>query len=133
MRRSISVFFLTLFILSCTTLAEKVRLSKFDQTSEAYERTLKRSQYGPAQGFVDPAFRNEKIDFETYKNVKIVDFGVARVNISEDRLKVEQDVALQYFLLDRNILKTINYRQVWRFDETKGDWFLHTPFPSFDH
>ena len=131
MRRSLSVLLLTLLILSCATLGEKVRLSKFDQTAEAYERTLKRSLYGSAQSFIDPAFRDDSIDYDTYKNVKVVDFGVTHVSISDDRLKVEQDVALQYFLLDRNIVKTIQYKQVWRYDEVKGDWFLHTPLPTF--
>ncbi len=131
MFRSLCFLFLVPLIFSCTGIAERVRMSKFDQATEAYERTIKRSQYGAVQSFIEPSLRNEKIDFETYKNVRVVDFGVAHVTISEDRLKVEQDVALQYFLLDRNIVKTINYKQVWHFDEEKGNWFLHTPLPTF--
>ena len=119
------------FVFSCAGLSERVRLSKFDQTTEAYVTALKRSQYGPAQSFIAPSFRNEEIDFETYKNVKIVDFGVVHVTISDDRFRVEQDVVLQYFLLDRNIVKTRKYKQVWYFDEEKGNWFLHTPLPAF--
>lgn len=132
MQRLFSLWLLIPLLLSCTTIGDRVRLSKFDQTAQAYETAVKRSQFGPAQQFVDPFFRKTKIDYDTYKNVKIVDFGVTHVTVSDDRLKVEQDVVLQYFLLDQNILKTSKYKQIWRYNETKGNWFLHTPLPSFD-
>ena len=118
-------------LFSCGGLAEKVRLSQFDTTFEVYDITLRRSQFHAVQDFIEPAYRGEDVAFETYKNIKVVDFMVTHINVSEDYLTVDQVVQLQYFLLDRNILKTIEYRQTWRFDEQKERWLLHTPLPDF--
>jgi len=125
------LFLVVPLFFSCASLAEKVRLSQFDTTFEVYDITLRRSQFHAVQDFIDPAYRGEDVAFETYKNIKVVNFMVTHVNISEDYLTVDQVVQLQYFLLDRNILKTIEYRQTWRFDEQKERWLLHTPLPDF--
>ena len=131
MYRIFPLFLLVPMLLSCAGLAEKVRLSQFDTTFEVYDITLRRSQFHAVQNFIDPAYRDEDVAYETYKNIKVVDFTVTHVNVSEDCLTVDQVVQLQYFLLDRNILKTIEYRQTWRFDEQNETWLLHTPLPNF--
>jgi len=129
-RRLLLFLFVPVFF-SCAGLAEKVRLSQFDTTFEVYDITLRRSQFHAVQNFIDPVYRDENITYETYKNIKVVDFTVTHVKVSEDCLNVDQVVRLQYFLLDRNILKTIEYRQTWRFDEQEEKWLLHTPLPTF--
>ena len=131
MNRLLCFFLLIPAILSCATVTEKLRLSKFDKTHEAYETTMKGSHYGAALGYIDPSLRNEKLDFDALDNVKIVDYKTTYIKVSEDRFKIEQEVSLQYFLLDRNIVKTIQYREVWLFNEVQGKWWLHTPLPSF--
>jgi len=131
MYRIFPLFLLVPMLLSCAGLAEKVRLSEFDTTFEIYDITLRRSQFHAVQNFIDPAYRDQDLNFDTYKNVKVVDFTVTHVKVSEDRFNVDQAVQLQYFLLDRNILKTIEYRQTWRFDEQKKKWLLQTPLPNF--
>lgn len=133
MHRLLCFFLLIPALLSCAGVAERVRLAKFDSTFEVYDITLRRSQFRAAADFIDPAVRDEKIDYKIYDNIKVVDFKVTHLKVSEDRFNVEQVVALQYFLLDRNVLKTIEYRQLWNFDEAKGVWLLRTPLPTFDH
>lgn len=117
------------FIVSCATLAEKSRMEKFELRADNYRLALLRQDYRLAAAFVDPERIKQPIDFDRYKELKIVSYDVVHTQTADDGNTVEQQIALQYFNLRRNVVKSIDYRQVWEYIDAKHNWFLKTNLP----
>jgi hypothetical protein len=115
-------------LVSCATISEKSRMDRFSDISESYRFALLRADYRLASSFVDPPERNT-IDPNHLKEIKIVDYKPNRVNLSEDKSQIKQDIELQYFLLGRNVLRSVQYQQVWQYQEIGNMWLLKTDLP----
>lgn len=123
--------YLVFVCFSCATLAEKGRMEKFDKIVEAYEHALHDSDFRAAAEFIDPAYRKTDIDYDGLKNFKVVDVKATDLKVSEDGFKVEREVEWQYFRLNRNILHTVQQRQVWDYHEADKVWLMETGLPDF--
>jgi hypothetical protein len=121
----------SIVLMGCATLAINSRMDKFNTTVKAYEHALLRSDFSAASRFLDPALQPNNKNFRRYSNVKIVRYSVKNITVSEDSHVVRQDVMLQYFFLDRNILHTTSSREVWRYREKNKVWLLQTALPDF--
>jgi hypothetical protein len=132
MRALKGAFFCALVILmGCASISEKGRMNDFGTLSQKYERALLLSDFRSASKFLDPAAHKGGVDYRPYGNVKIADYRVTNITVSEDYSEVTQNVELQYFLLDRNILRTLPYKEIWRYDKTNKVWLLQTGLPNF--
>lgn len=120
-----------LMILSCASLAGKNRLSQFEEVARRYKWSLESSEYQMAAKFMDPAVKRPAVDYDRYANIKIARYKITNIEVSDDRLSIEQDVEMHYFLLDRNVLKTIKDHQVWHYKDTDNVWMLQTGLPIF--
>lgn len=118
-----------LLIVSCATLAEKSRMEKFEQRADDYRLALLRQDYRLAAAFVDPDRIKQPIDFDRYKELKIVSYDIVHTQTAVDGNTIEQQIALQYFHLRRNVVKSIDYRPVWEYLDAKKNWFLKTNLP----
>lgn len=132
MRRfQIPIILIVLTVTACASIASKGRMKKFGRISEAYEFSLLDSDYRGATMFIDPSVMKRPLDQKFYKNIKIVEYKITHMDVSADQLKIEQDVELQYFLLNSNRLRFTRHHQVWRYNETDQLWQLHTVLPKF--
>ena len=118
-------------LISCTTLSVKARMEKFGRIAEAYEFSLLNSDYLMAARFIEPSAQQEPFNESYYKNIKIVEYKITHMEVSDDRYRVTQDVELQYFLLNNNRLRTIRYHQLWRYNEAQAVWLLYSSLPKF--
>lgn len=125
------LLFFILLLTGCAAIAGKSRMEDFTTTAKRYERALLMSDFSSAYKFLDPSLQKPDMDFRPYANVKLARYLVTAIKVSQDHTEVLQDVQLEYFLLNRNILRTIPYRQEWRYDETRKAWMLHTGLPVF--
>lgn len=115
-------------LVSCAAISEKSRMDRFSDISENYKFALLRADYHLASNFVDPSERNT-IDPNRMKEIKIVDYKPNRINLSEDKSQIKQDIELQYFLMGRNLLRSLQYQQVWQYQEESKMWLLKTDLP----
>jgi hypothetical protein len=115
----------------CATLADKSRLEKFGLISESFERALRTSDYTGAAKYIDPSAAVPKADFQKLRDFRIVEYKVTRIHVSEDKQEINQEVDLQYFRLNGNILHRAPYSQTWRFLPDKEVWMLQTGLPEF--
>jgi len=131
-KKNFLLFLSLLFIVSCATLAEKSRMEKFEQRADDYRLALLRQDYRLAAAFVDPDRIKQPIDLDRYKELKIVSYDVVHTQTAGDGNTVEQQIALQYFHLRRNVVKSLDYSQVWEYIDEKNNWFLKTnpPLPK---
>jgi hypothetical protein len=118
-------------VAGCATLAENSRMEKFSLIAKAYERALRMSDYSKAVKFLDPSASISTPDFDKMKNFKIVEYKPTQIDVSENKEEITQDVELQYFRLNSNILHTAHYAQTWRFQPEGKIWLLQTGLPDF--
>lgn len=122
-----------MLLVGCTGLAGKNRLNKFGEISKSYEQALEMSEYRKALKYLKISKGASPPGLNRLSNVKIVRYKVTQIDVSEDKRSIEQDVELEYFLLDRNVVKTANDHQVWKYEDEGNVWMLQTGLPVFDH
>jgi hypothetical protein len=120
---------LFLVVMACTTFAEKSRMESFNDTARIYRWALLNGDYKKAARYIDPEAKDNAATYDTYQNIKIVDYKVTDSSIADDHHRIEQEVELQYYLLDRNVLKTAQSRQVWQYQLEQKTWALETGLP----
>lgn len=118
-------------LVACASFSTKKRMERLDETIKAFEHALLRSNFmSAAQYMKDPdAIPTDSQGFN--KNVKIVNFKPVRRSVSDDSCEVDRVVEIQFFYMDRNILKTAIYKQQWRYQEEGKCWVLDSGFPEF--
>jgi hypothetical protein len=127
--RTLSIPLTLMLLLLLTGCAGKNRIHKFSEISKSYQRALEMSDYRLASKYVDPSGGRPAPDVRRYANIQIVRYTIININVSEDKQSIEQDVELQYYLLDQNRLKTAKDQQVWRYKEEDKVWVLQTGLP----
>ena len=130
---SMRSFLIVLIVLvtGCAGLAAQQRMEQLSQMTKSYERALKMSDYRKASHFCSASQQDKPtVNFEYYANIKIVRYKVTSHHVSADHLSAEQDVELQYYWLDQNILKTKIHHQVWHYDRQRKAWLLQTGLPD---
>lgn len=131
MKKLVTLAILTCALLAgCAAMAEKSRLESYSQIVDAYEHALRMSDYNAAVQFLDPSASTARVDLNKMKDIKIVEYKVTRVDMSENSMEITQDVELQYFRLNSNILRTAHDPQIWRFQQEGNVWLLQTGLPD---
>jgi hypothetical protein len=113
-------------------MIDKVKMDKFADTSKGYGEALLWGHFEAANLYRQPALaENDKPNFEKLKNIKVAQYDIRDVSVSDDGLKIEQDAEITYFHRNKMILKTLRDLQVWEFDAKDRRWYLKTQLPEF--
>lgn len=120
-----------IFIFGCAGISQKSRIDQFESMSEEYSQALRRSEFKTAFQFLDPAIRESHMEDTRYSKVRVVQHLAKHIKISPDAKEIREDVELQYYFIDRNVLHTSNYQELWRYSETNHVWLLQTALPIF--
>ena len=126
--------FLVAFFLvfGCASVLDKVKMNKFADISKSYAEALLWGHFEAANLYREPEIaKQEKPDFEMLKNIKVAQYDVKELNVSDDGLRVDQQAEITYFHRDKMILKTLQDQQVWEFDTGDRRWYLMTRLPEF--
>ena len=116
----------------CASMIDKVNMNKFTDTSKGYGEALLWGHFEAANLYRQPALaENDKPDFEKLKNIKVAQYDIKDMSVSDDGLKIEQDAEITYFHRNKMILKTLRDIQVWEFDAKDRRWYLKTQLPEF--
>ena len=131
--RHVTVFLCVVFLLfGCASVFDSVKMNKFTDTSRSYGETLVWSRFETANLYRKPELaEKEKPDFEWLKNIKVTQYDIKELSVSEDSLRVVQEVEIAYYHRDKMIVKTLRDQQVWEFDTRDRRWYLVTRLPEF--
>jgi len=130
--KNMIIAFLICLPLGCASISEQAKMEAYDRTMDAYQTTMRLSDYNAACKYVDPAETVRKDCLQQYEKVKIVSYDVRGVNVTEDKLEVTQTVEVEYFFVDRYVVKKIEYEQTWRYMKEMASWLLQTGPPHFE-
>lgn len=118
-------------LVACASFSTKKKMERLDETVKMFEHALMRSNFMSAVQFLEDTEAMPQNYHDLKKTIKIVNFKPIRVSVSDDNLEVDRDVEIQFFRMDRNILKSIMYRQQWRYQEDIKKWRLTSTLPEF--
>ena len=126
------VLFAVLLVIGCGPLGSQVRMDKFTDVSKSYGEALLWGHYEAANLYRKPALADhDKPDFEKLKNIKVAQYDIKDMNVSDDGLRIDQEAEITYFRRDKMILKTLRDQQIWEFDRRDRHWYLTTRLPEF--
>lgn len=119
-------------MVGCASVIDKVKLNKFADTSKSYGEALLWGHFEAANLFRKPELaENEKPNFEKLKNIKVAQYDIKDMNVSDDGSRIEQAAEITYYHRNKMILKTLRDKQVWEFSAKDGRWYLTTQLPDF--
>ncbi|MBC2712951.1 MAG: hypothetical protein HGJ94_18745 [Desulfosarcina sp.] len=128
----IAAAFLLLLTMGCAAISEQAKMEEYGRTMDSYETAMRLSDFNAACQYVDPSEMGRKDCLKRYENLKIVSYDVLGVNVAEDKQEVTQTIEVEYYFLDRYVVKKIQYEQSWRYKEALEKWMLQTAPPFFE-
>ncbi len=134
MKKNIIYVLLSIFLMmGCSTISLKSKMAKFEMISDYYRVSMIRSDFGAAYQLLDPSvIKKKKIDRLKYKNIKVNEYEVKNVIMSDNKLEIIQIVQIEYYLLNQLIVRTIQDDQLWKYNEEKKTWLLFSGPPDFN-
>jgi len=118
--------------LGCAALSEKYKMEEYGRTLDTYETAMRVSSFNAVCQYVDPTVMSRQDCMQCYDNVKIANYNVLSAEVSEDQNEVDLTVEASYFLLNRYVVKEIQFEQSWHYQEASKRWMLKTSPPKFD-
>lgn len=124
--------FLILLLAGCTGISSVSRLDLFDDMERSYRLALRDSDFKAAANLLDPEGKAGPIDYDKYNAIKVVRYKTTKIEPSDDKLEIRQEVEIQYYRQSHPVVKIVQDDQLWRYRPLKKMWLLQTGLPVFD-
>jgi hypothetical protein len=115
----------------CAIMADKGIMEEYGSTMDTYETAMQMSDFNTICQNIDPAVMSRTQCMQRFDNLKIVSYDVFAVNVAKDQRQVDMAVEVQYFFLDRYVVKKLQFDQTWRYSEELKRWMLTEGPPEF--
>jgi len=120
-----------LLLMGCSTVSVKSKMTKFETLTDNYRISLLRSEFDVIYQVLDPSVvKKIKIDLLKYKNLRVSEYEVKNIIVSDNKLEIIQIVHIEYYLLNQLIVRTIQDDQLWKYNEEKKTWLLFSGPPN---
>ena len=119
-------------LVGCASVRGAFRLEKFEDVSSTYGKAIRWKRYDVAKHFIksrEPDRVEPKV--EELNKIRVTSYEVLNRIISEDKLRVEQTVRIEYHYTDRPIQRSLVDTQLWEYDEIQETWYLESGLPDF--
>jgi len=119
-----------LTLVGCASITEINQKDQFQKTSRSYEQALRWGDWVTASSVLGS--ESKELDYraiEDLKQIKVTSYEVNQMKLSEDKLRVQQTVEIQYYHNRRMVEKTLIDKQVWEYIEE--GWRLVSGLPKF--
>lgn len=111
---------------------------QFDKSVKGFNRMLRWQEAETAgMTYMDPGLRDaylKSADTIRRKGVTITDYRILTTECLPDKSTGDVVAEFDYYILPSNRVKTITYRQYWRYQEVNGrkEWRLKSGLPEFE-
>ena len=131
--RLVGAWSLGLLLAGCSTVVKDQRAIGLVAATSAYQSAMRWGYFDTAYGYVHPDLRKDKEIPPTFKDLRVTNYEVVQPALVTDATQKEaaQVVAIDYLHEDRQVVKTITDRQVWRYDPKLASWWLASGLPEF--
>jgi hypothetical protein len=131
--RRLILWSLGLLLAACSTVQSDKRALALQAATTAYESAMRWGYFETAYGYLHPDLRAGKDLPAVLKNLRVTGYEVVQPPVVTDKGQAEatQIVNIDYLYEDRQVVKSITDRQVWRYDPRLGTWWLNSGLPRF--
>jgi hypothetical protein len=120
-----------LAVAACTSNpVEKSRSETFKQ----YETIVRWSQWDAAADFVSLEYQAEhpisRLDMDRLRLFRVTSYTLRSAGVYDEGLTARQTVEIKMFNTQQAVERTIIDEQLWKYDEERERWLLHSPLPD---
>ncbi|NEV62723.1 hypothetical protein [Thiorhodococcus minor] len=118
---------------ACGSVKKDKMAVTLQNATNGYRSALRWGYYENAYGFVDPEKRKDRDLPANLEGIRLTGYDVVQAPIAKkDSDTAMQIVNIEYLHEDRQVVKKLTDRQVWRYDEEAKKWWLESGLPTFE-
>ncbi len=128
----LSAILASLLLIGCGAVEKDKRALGLQAATNAYQSALRWGYYETAYGFVHPDLRKNKPLDARFDGLRLTGYDVVQPPTMQDENSATQIVTIEYLYEDRQVVKRLSDRQLWRWDEKLNSWWLQSGLPNFE-
>jgi hypothetical protein len=123
----------SLSLAGCASAEKDKREASLQAATGAYQSALRWGYFETAYGYVHPDQRQGKDLPPELKNLRVTSYDVVQPPLltGAAQSEVTQVASIDYLYEDRQVVRTVSDRQVWRYDPKLQSWWLASGLPKF--
>ena len=131
-RMGLLIIPLSLLLTACATTSgiDKARTEALEQ----YESMIRWSQWDGAVNFIAPGYLEEhpitRLDLDRLRLFRVTAYTVRATQLYDEGMTMTQAVEIKLFHKSQAVERTIIDEQLWRYDEARQSWLLHSGLPD---
>ena len=123
---------IVLLFSACASQNQKSK--SLDLTLQQYEQIIRWSQWDGAVDFLAPEYMENnpisRLDMDRLRLFRVTQYTARSSVPFDDGNSIRQVVEIRMFNRNRAVEKTVIDQQVWRYDEERQRWLLHSGLPD---
>ncbi|MCF6282809.1 MAG: hypothetical protein L3J28_11485 [Candidatus Polarisedimenticolaceae bacterium] len=128
----IAVILATSLLSGCQTLGERKQSTTLEDTLRIYAGVIRWGTLSKAYSFRDPESMDTLDEIPTgLKNIRVTSYEVAQGPIMTDEKTAMQTVLIEYIHKDMQVIRNLQDKQMWRYNEETESWALVSKVPQF--
>lgn len=125
---------LTVFLLiSCAATTGNMEKTRSEALKQ-YEAMIRWSEWDGAVNFIAPEYLEEhpvtRLDLDRLRLFKVTAYDIRSTQLYDEGLTMAQVVEIRLFQKSQAVERSIIDHQVWRYDEDRQTWLLHSGLPD---
>lgn len=120
-----------LLLAGCATVEKDKRAVALQAATNGYQSAIRWGYYETAFGYLHPDLRKDKPVPERLKDLRLTGYDVVQPPTMQDEDTAIQVVNIDYLYEDRQVVKRVSDRQVWKWDDELDSWWLKSGLPAF--
>lgn len=130
-QRLIPLLGAVLLLAGCATVEKDKRAVALQAATNGYQSAIRWGYYETAFGYLHPDLRKDKPVPESLKDLRLTGYDVVQPPTMQDEDTAIQVVNIDYLYEDRQVVKRVSDRQVWKWDDELDSWWLKSGLPAF--
>ncbi|BCU05573.1 hypothetical protein [Allochromatium tepidum] len=119
-------------LVGCNPVKQDRMTDTLQNATNGYQNALRWGYYENAYGYIHPDRRGETLSPETLEGLRLTGYDVIQPPVMNAEAETAtQIVAIDYLYEDRQVVKHLKDRQLWRYDAEKKGWWLESGLPAF--
>lgn len=132
MRKSLMFLVTALLLAACAGGQQAQRERK--QAMDQWQSLVRWSEFHALSDMIHPDWLAENpirsIDLERLRQFRVTEYRVRQVTSDPDAMTVERQVRIRLYHVHTARERVIEHREVWRYDEERERWMLHSGLPD---
>jgi hypothetical protein len=117
----------------CNPVKQDRMTDTLQNATNSYQNALRWGYFENAYSHLPPDRRRDTLSSETLEGLRLTGYDVIQpLVINAESETATQIVAIDYLYADRQVVKQLKDRQLWRYDAEKKTWWLESGLPVFE-